>query len=72
VDRAGADDDEQAAVFAVEDVDDLVTSFEDGGGGCFGDRQFCFDGVGWEDNFGPGDAKVICGEEHGSHLDGVR
>ena len=43
VDGAGADDDEQAMVFAVEDVDDFVAGFEDGGGGGFGDGELFFE-----------------------------
>lgn len=68
VDRARADDDEEAMVFAVEDFDDLGAGFIDGRGGGFGDGEFFFDGDGRKDDFGPGDAKVIGGKEHGSRL----
>jgi hypothetical protein len=64
VDGAGADDDEEAVVFAVEDVDDLLAGLEDGGGGLLGDGQLFFEEDGWQDDFGPGDAEVICGKEH--------
>jgi hypothetical protein len=68
VDRAGADDDDEAIVFAVEDVDDLGAGLEDGGGGGFGDGEFFFKKNRREDDFGPGYAKVISGKEHRSHF----
>ena len=68
VNGAGADDDKQAIVLAVEDVDDLVAGLEDGGGGLLGDRQLFFKKNRRENDFGPGYAKVICGIEHRSHL----
>jgi len=68
VDGAGAYDDEEAMVFAVEDLDDLGAGFVDGRGGRFGDGEFFFDGDGRKDDFGPGDAKVIGRKEHGSRL----
>ena len=68
MDGAGAYDDEEAMVFAVEDLDDLGAGFVDGRGGRFGDGEFFFDGDGRKDDFGPGDAKVIGRKEHGSRL----
>ena len=65
---AGAHDDEEAMVFAVEDLDDFGAGFVDGRGGGFGDGEFFFESDGREDDFGPGDAKVIGGKEHGSRL----
>ena len=53
VDRAGADDDEQAVVLAGEDVADLVARFEDGGGSLLGDGQLFFEENGREDHFRP-------------------
>src|ERR1700735_4158534 len=66
--RTGADDDEQTAVFAVEDVDDLVAGFENSSGGRLGDRQLLLKKSGWEDDFRPGYAKVISGIEHRIHF----
>src|ERR1700729_4134372 len=66
--RTRADDDEQTAVFAVEDVDDLVAGFENGSGGRLGDRQLLLKKSGWEDDFRPGYAKVISGIEHRIHF----
>jgi len=68
VNGAGAHDDEEAMVFAVEDLDDFGAGFVDGRGGGFGDGEFFFESDGREDDFGPGDAKVIGGKEHGSRL----
>src|SRR5271168_1009593 len=66
VNGAGADDDEQAVVLAVEDVDDFGAGLEDRGGSLLGNWQLLFKKNRREDNFGPDYAKVISGIKHRS------
>jgi len=72
VNGARADDYEEAMVFAVKDLDDLGAGLVDGRRGRFGERELFFKGDGGKDDFGPCDAKVIGGKEHGSRLALIR
>ena len=65
VNGAGADEDEQARVAAVEDGGDFVAGVEDGGRGGFGDGALFLKEYRGKDNFGPLDAEIFSGVEHG-------
>ena len=65
VNGAGACENQQARVAAVEDGGDLVAGVGDGGRGGFRDGAFFLEKDGREDDAGPLDAKIFCCVKHG-------
>ena len=68
VDGAGAGEDQQARVAAVEDGGDFVAGVEDGRRGGFGDGPLFLQKDRGQDDFGPLDAEIFGGVEHGGFL----
>jgi hypothetical protein len=66
VNGTGANQDQQAAISPIENIDDLSSRVEDGCRGSFADRVFLLKKDGGKDDFGPLDANVFSSVEHGS------
>ena len=66
VNGAGAGENQQTVVAAVENVDDLAAGVEDGGGGGFGERELFLEKDRGEDDFRPLNANIFSGMEHGN------
>jgi hypothetical protein len=65
VNGAGAGKDEQPRVLSVEDGGDFVAGVEDGGRGRLADGALFLKEYRGENDFGPFDAEIFCGVEHG-------
>ena len=65
VNGAGTGEDEQARIAAIEEVGDFVAGVEDGVRGGFRNGAFFFKKDRGQDDFGPLDAEIFGGVEHG-------